>query len=107
MSRGREAEMRAAVLRWESSGLSGKAFAEREGLPYRTFLAWRRWLSRPGRSTVRKAAAPVLEPVRVVPDEPVATRAFEVRLAERLVVSVPPGFDASELQRLLSVLSRC
>jgi hypothetical protein len=103
----RALEMRRVLARMESSGLTQKAFAKRERIPYSTLLYWRRRLRMP-RSKKRVRAAPeILTPVRVVPDIPRSVRAFEVRTPDGLVVAVPPGFDAAELERLLGALSRC
>jgi hypothetical protein len=95
------------IDRWETSGLSQKAFAEKEKIPYTTLLYWRRRLGKTTRGRVRKPAAMTLAPVRIVPDGPRSGRAFELRTSSGLSISVPHGFDEAELRRLLAALSSC
>jgi len=94
----------------ESSGLSLRAFAESRGVNVATFYGWHRRL-RPKRAQHKKGG-PALVPVRVVDPVTEATPAcgpappqtFEVTIPGERVISVPVGFDAQELRRLLSVL---
>lgn len=100
-----EADYRQLLTEHERSNLTLKAFAESRGIKPQTLYAWHRRLRR----------AP--DPVAIVPVQVVETanrgtvasaRCFEVTISNDLVVSVPPGFDANELERLMSVLgSRC
>jgi len=101
--------MQELIERWERSGLSQRAFAEQEGVAYSQLLYWRRRLKRsPGRKRAKRRAEPAgLAPVRIIPDAPRTTGAFELRTSGGLAVSVPPGFDESELRRLLDVLIGC
>ena len=106
-------EMRAVFGRFEESGLSLKAFGEREGIPYTTLVYWRRKFSgKEGRKkTSRPAAAPAaMTPVRIVPDATtVHSRSdrFEVWLSNGVSLEVPSGFDELELRRLVGILSTC
>jgi transposase-like protein len=116
MASGKEAqmkradEMRSVFARHEESGLSLKAFGEREGISYTTLQYWRRKLS--GKKGGRKGS-PVpaaLAPVRIVPDAPEVERrssAFDVWLSNGISVEVPTGFDERELRRLVEVLAAC
>ena len=100
-----EAEYRRLLAERERSGLTLKAFAESRGIKPQTLYAWHR----------RLRHAP--DSVAIVPVQVVETanqsgvtseRCFEVTISSDCVVSVPPGFDANELARLMSVLgSRC
>lgn len=99
--------MREVVSRWESSGLTQKAFASREQIPYSTLLYWRRRLGKTRPKTAELQAAPALSPVRIVPDVPHGRVGFDVRTRDGLVISVPSGFDSSEFLRLLGTLSQC
>jgi hypothetical protein len=99
--------MREVVSRWESSGLTQKAFASREQIPYSMLLYWRRRLGKTGSKSRDRRAAPVLSPVRIVPDVPRGGLCLQVRTRDGLVVTVPAGFDSSELSRLLGALSQC
>ena len=99
-------EMRSVFARHEESGLSLKAFGEREGISYTTLQYWRRKLS--GKMTSPVPAA--LARVRVVPDAPEVERrssAFDVWLSNGISVEVPAGFDERELRRLVEVLATC
>ena len=101
--------MQELIARWERSGLSQREFAEQEGVAYSQLLYWRRRLKGfPDRKRAKRRAEPAeLAPVRIIPDAPRTTEAFELRMSGGLAVSVPPGFDESELRRLLDVLSGC
>ncbi len=102
----RAEEMSEVLARYEASGLTQKAFAEREGVPYTTLMYWRRRL-RTGSAKEAKPAPAMLAPVTIVPDRPRGRGSFEVRTAGGAVVTVPPGFDEGELRRLLGALSTC
>ena len=98
------------LAEYGASGLSLRAFAESKGIKPGTLYAWHRRL-RP-RVTRQKQKKSTLVPVRLVggveeaaPTQPVTTaRSFEVTIPGERVVSVPIGFDAEELRRLLAVL---
>lgn len=102
-------EMRAAFARFEQSGLTLKAFGEREEISYTTLQYWRRRL-RDGESAAKprtEAPAPVdLAPVHVIQDNPQDAR-FDVWLSNGVSIEVPAGFDDAELRRLVGVLLSC
>jgi len=89
------------------SGLSLRAFAESKGIKPATLYCWHRRL-RPRRGKKK----PTLVPVRVVDASPAAgttsgdaaEHRFEITVPGDRIVSVPSGFDAEELRRLLDVL---
>ena len=104
-----EAEYRKLFAEHGRSGLTLRAFAESSGINPQTFYAWHRRM---------QCATPqrVLETVDVRPVQVVGVtepareppQTFEVTIANDCVISVPAGFDANELGRLLAVLgSRC
>ena len=103
-------EMRAVFARFEESGLTLKAFGEREGISYTTLQYWRRKLrdaSSPSRDT-KKSEPVAFAPVRVIPDAAPAPRSsYEVWLSNGVSLEVPPGFDGEDLRRLVDVLATC
>jgi len=103
-------EMRSVFARHEESGLSLKAFGEREGISYTTLQYWRRKLSgkKGGKRTSPVPAG--LTRVRIIPDAPEVERrssAFDVWFSNGISVEVPSGFDEQELRRLVGVLATC
>ena len=68
MSRARQ--MRELLARWETSGLTQKAFAKRERIAYSTLLYWRRRLAGRGSRVPGRPSEPAFASVRVVPDRP-------------------------------------
>jgi len=101
-------EMRELMARWKASGMTQRAFAEKEGVTYSRFQYWRRRLGGKASGKPAKRAPPVhLDPVRIVPDPSVATSVFELRTARGLSIGVPAGFDEGELRRLLDVIAAC
>lgn len=106
-------EMRAVFARFEESGLSLKAFGERERIPYTTLVYWRRKFS--GKESGKKVSPPAaasvaVAPVRIVPDAAVVdsrSERFEVWFSNGVSVEVPSGFDELELRRLVGILSTC
>jgi hypothetical protein len=104
-------EIRAAFARFEKSGLTLKAFGEREQIPYTTLQYWRRKLrdaaeAAPGGSEGKPAWARV----DVVPDpapDVARSTGFDVWLANGVTLEIPHDFDEDELRRLVGVLSTC
>jgi transposase len=115
---------RGIILRHQSSGLSVRAFCEREGLKDCDFLRWRRELSRRDRErstprpdsalrgTTETRVSPSFLPVRVVDADCTPSRPappIEIVLNGGLTVRVPFGFDPGTLDNVLAVLGsrRC
>lgn len=96
-----QSEIRATIRRWESSGLSMRAFTESEGISYSTFRAWRRRVGR------RESAD--LVPVDVlVDDEPRARAdAIEIRTPDGFVARIPRDLEEDQLRVVLGVLVGC
>ena len=95
----REAKWREVVARHRKSGLSVRAFCEREQLPESAFYAWRRTIQE--RDGQRAPAQPAFLPVRVRPEDghdegemcPFGEIAVELRGGRvlRLPLSMPPA----------------
>lgn len=105
----REVHWRRVLDRWQASGLDGRAFCRREGLPEPSFYGWKRQIrlrdaraSRPPQKPrrVRRSRPMRLLPVKV---SPVASP-FEVVLPGGRLVRVASDFDAAAFKRLLDVL---
>lgn len=96
-------EMRGVLENWESSGLTQKAFGEREGVSVTTLQYWRRRL----KEIDGESEAPAFGPVRVVPDGSVSEDRFELRIGGSVSITVPPRFDAEALRRLVSAVRGC
>jgi transposase-like protein len=62
----KDEEMRELLSRWESSGVTQRAFAEQEGVPYSTLVYWRRRLKLDEERAEVQPEKPAFAPVRVV-----------------------------------------
>ena len=104
----RSAEERSALLvALEQSGLKVSEFARERGLSAWTLYAWRRQ----HRENLKADRKPTRDPagfieVRVAP-KPRSIAPLSIDLENGRRVSVPHGFDAGELRRLLEVLATC
>ena len=98
--RQKEQQWRRWLKEWQASGLSVRAFCERQRLSEPSFYAWRRKLA------TCDARRPVFVPVQISADEEGLTgdSSLEVVLAGGRRVRVPAGFDAATLRQLLAVL---
>jgi hypothetical protein len=93
---------RGLVSEQSQSGQSVAAFCGERGLPAWRFYAWKKRLRESeGAKFVEVQIAAPAEPVR-----PAGARssAIEIRLREGRSLVVEPGFDASHLRAVLSVL---
>ena len=97
----KRAEMREVLEAWESSGLSLRAFGERDGIGYAKLLSWKKLL-RDGRS---------FAPVRIVEPNPTEAAepsgAISIWLANGVSLEIPSAVDEAELSSLIRVLSAC
>jgi hypothetical protein len=97
----KEQYWRQVLTRWQSSGLSVRAYCEIHRISLPSFYWWRREIPR------RDRAQTQFLPVRVVA-EAVASdgdgSAIEVVLAGGRCLRVRPGFDRATLLRLLDAL---
>jgi hypothetical protein len=120
----KEKHWRGIIRRHQNSGLSVRAFCEREGLKVFNFLRWRRELDRRDREKttphpcsatkgpIEPRISPTFLPVRVAdadraPHPP--SPPIEIVLNGGPKVRVPSGFDPRTLDNVLAVLGarRC
>ncbi len=97
------------VSEFERSGLRRKEFCSAHGLAVHTLDAWRR-------RVVQSGADEKIVPVEIVEDRAasagsgrtgngVSNGQFRIVLADGLRIEIDPGFDASELRRLITALN--
>src|SRR5262245_10155253 len=100
----KEQHWRDLIARWQRSGLSVRAFCQRQRLAVPSVYAGRRTLRhRDGRGD--RAPAPVtFVPVQVRHDTPAPPAALEVILTDGRCLRIPPGFDPAHLRALLCAL---
>jgi len=102
------AEAERLVSEFEQSGLKRKEFCAAHGLSVHTLDAWRK-------RNAQSGAQEKIVPVEIVEDRrasvgsmPAESTArnvqFRVVLAQGLRIEVDPGFDATELRRLITAL---
>ena len=87
--------------KWKTSGLSLKAFGEREGIAYAKLLYWKK----------RVANEPAVVPLRIVEakPEPVegAGGVVSIWLSNGVSMEVPSTIAEHDLSRMVRVLSTC
>ena len=112
VNRKREDEIRQAVAELAASGETVAGFARRRGIEAWKLYEWRRRNSgsaKKSRSKPSRRRGATVEPpsfVAVKLGEPGAPTGFELTIGS-MKISVPPGFDANELLRLLKVVASC
>ena len=102
----KEQHWRRLIERWQYSGLSVRAFCERQRLAVPSFSAWRRTLQQRDR-LARASQAPdsvTFLPVHVQHDDPDPRPSLELVLASGRCLRIPPGFDPAALHALLAAL---
>ncbi len=105
--RGKERYWREVLGRWRRSGLSVRAFCERQGLSEASLYGWRREIDLRDReagaaaSAAAGAAGQLFVPVRI---QGAVDDAIVIVLDGGRQVRVRPGFDGQTLQRVLAVL---
>lgn len=104
------AEERAALLaRFESSGMTLRAFAASVGIPHGTFSHWR-WRSRQAHDTPPPAAppdptfVPVMLTTTPAAPPPRGVARYEIACPGGFVVRVGDDFEPATLRRLLATL---
>ena len=97
----KRAAMREVLATWKSSGLSLKAFGEREGIAYAKLLYWKKQLT----------PAPAFAPLEIVDARPEPTAppagVVSIWLANGISLEVPSTVTESDLARMVRVLSSC
>ena len=111
----RAMEMRRLIAEQRASGMTVAAFAARRGIKATTLFHWRH---RFRREVERPDRDPVLVPFRIIDDEdrndardhdqaPSSPNILVVELRNARRITVPPGFSADDLRRLISVVESC
>ncbi|HEV3256580.1 MAG TPA: hypothetical protein VG013_06865 [Gemmataceae bacterium] len=101
---GKEQHWRQLINQWQRSGLSVRAFCQRQHLAVPSFYAWRRTL-RQRDGLARPATPPVtFLPVHVRPDASNAPPPLELVLADGRCLRIPHGFDAAHLRQVVLAL---
>jgi len=96
----------AALAAQSSSGLSILAYAKKLGVSAPTLYLWKRRLS--ARANAKsETPKPGLVELVLERDRGDSTSPFVVRLGEDRSLEVSPGFDDTELRRLMQVLESC
>lgn len=90
------------VRRWRNSGVTGRAFCEREGLKQGSLRHWAWVIDREARG----ASAPKSKFVELTAAVSVPASPFEVKLRNGHRVRVPARFDGAALEKLLTLLVR-
>lgn len=107
MARSARADWAKRVQRWKDSGLTAREFAAETGLNAGTLQYWAWKLRREARKQRKPQASDASTALTFVElsHPPAAQDAapFEL-LSGKLVVRIPPQFDAEALERLLSVM---
>lgn len=88
------------VAQWKRSGLSGRVFAQREGVHPKTLWSWS-WRLRQEEEGRRKRGAAFVEVVASS-----SSGGLDVVLLDGVRVTVPETFDEEHLQRVLRAVER-
>jgi hypothetical protein len=100
----KEQHWRHLIDQWQRSGLSVRAFCQRQHLAVPSFYAWRRRL-RQRDCLLRPATPPVtFLPVHVRPDATDTPPPLELVLADGRRLRIPHGFDTAHLRDVLLAL---
>jgi hypothetical protein len=105
-------EWRRRIEKWNASGLSVEAFAEREGLTVQA-LRWWRWkvgtpapkIAVPSAPAAPKATSPAFAQIVLAKSAREHAGMFEVLAPSGHLVRFSPEFDDEALRRVLAVLS--
>jgi hypothetical protein len=96
------------VDRWRRSGMTGRLFAEQEGINVSTLFGWSRKL-RPSTDTPTMTGTSMLLPVTILEPSapaPAPSRMLEVLLPGGEIVRVPPDIAPEQLARVVRALRR-
>ena len=103
---GKEQRWRQLIGQWQRSGLSVRAFCQRQHVTVPSFYAWRRRLQQRD-CVAHRSPAPdpvTFLPVHVQHDHPDPPPSLELILGDGRHLRIPPGFDPATLRALLVVL---
>ena len=93
-----EKKWRPHVEAWESSGLSVRAYAQREGLAIESLASWKRRLRPAG------GAQTSFVPIVVEPGPMRRAEALELVVGNDMVLRIPADFDEATLARVVRAL---
>ena len=97
----RAKEMQGLLRELEESGETIKAFCTRKGISTWSIYHWRRRL----RDTPTEK--PTLLPIRVIDSNGSTDAIYEIGLRNGRTLKVVPGFNSSELKRLVAIVEQC
>ena len=105
----KEQQWRERIARWQRSGLTVRAFCQRQRLAVPAFYAWRRTLRQRDGLTPPAPAPVTFLPLDVRHDATDPPAPLELVLADGRCLRIPPGFDAAHLRDVLRALEgpRC
>jgi transposase-like protein len=97
--------MQELLREFEASGETIKAFCEKKGISTWSIYHWRRRL----RDTAAKSSEqkPALLPIRVIDNNGSEAASYEIGLRNGRTLKVVPGFNSSEVERLLAIVEQC
>ncbi len=107
----RERYWRGVLGQWRASGMSRAAFCRRRGINYYTLSQWKSRLeTEPAGGSKENGSSRSRRPHFVevaVPTASAFAAAYEITLASGRTLRVPPGFDESDVARLIAVVESC
>ncbi len=92
------------IDQWQRSGLSVRAFCQRQHLAVPSFYAWRRTLRQRDGGACPVAPPVTFLPVHVRPDDRDPPPPLELVLANGRRLRIPRGYDDPQLRQLLRTL---
>jgi transposase-like protein len=99
-----EAEARAWVTQWKTSGLSVPAFAAQHGFNADRFYRWRRKFETTPATAPTPAVLPLVAVRATPPAAPALPASFELVCGRGRVLRIPAAFEPAALRALLRVL---
>ena len=93
-----EKKWRVHVDTWSASGMSMRAFAQREGLNVGSLSAWQR------RFRVDATPATTFAPLVVQSGSAKSHNGFELTLRDGIGLRIPPDFDEATLTRIVRAI---
>jgi len=100
----KEQHWRDLIACWQRSGLSVRAFCQRQRLAVPSFYAWRRTLRQRDGQAQPASASVTFVPVQIRHDATDPPAALELVLTDGRCLRIPPGFDPVQLRALLRAL---
>jgi len=99
---------------WRVSGMSRAAFCRLRGISYHTLNQWKSRIeadadhqAAPGRARFIEFALPTAPAAPTESSAPSAAASYEIGLSGGRWLRVSPGFDESDVARLIAVVESC